>query len=183
MAPVQNEKDTNESGDERHGPDRFSTTSLDQYGTAPSDPLLIPFEGGSNVMVSSAGSSNRGGQQQQQQRDHNVRRRAPFVSRHRKALNHISSDSLKARRHSVPAYPLGMPLTHGIAEETSLCGRWTASCRETVADKSLDDWAGTFLPMYSWLKGYPWRTSAAQDLVAGLTGKWEKEAVKILLLG
>jgi sulfate transporter 4 len=105
-----------------------------------------------------------------------IRRRTPFVSRHRKALNHIDSDSRLARRHPVPSSrptASGGGGSGGTNDPTesiqNLLGKWTASCRDMYAEKSADDWMGTFLPMYSWLKGYPWRTAAVQDLVAGLT--------------
>eukprot|EP00977_Amphora_coffeiformis_P012894 scaffold3276_cov168-Amphora_coffeaeformis.AAC.11 len=168
MAPVQkNDEDTkdptSQSSVEQSSSDPLTTR--DQYGATTSDPLSTTrFEG--DVTVSSTGSSTP-----QQQDKNDIRRRAPFVSRHRKALNHISSDALEARRHPVPAH--GMPPAP--TEETSLCGKWTASCREAMAEKTPGDWLGTFLPMYSWLKGYPWRAAAVQDLVAGLTGKWERK--------
>ena len=38
-----------------------------------------------------------------------------------------------------------------------------------MEQKSFNDWMGTVLPMYAWLKGYPWKTALLQDLVAGLT--------------
>lgn len=126
------------------------------------DPL-IRFEeaAGEATTASSTGSSNNEVAVRQ-------RRTTPFVSRHRKALDHISTDSLEARRHPVPAHRIRE--AHSSTEHAQgLCAKWTTSCRETLAAKSPDDWLGTALPMYSWLKGYPWRTAAAQDLVAGLT--------------
>lgn len=163
MPPVQDrdtEAPSRHRDDQQHDLDPLAATPGNSDGAAPSDPTSnIRFEGpDANMTASSGGSSS----------SQDMRRRTTFVSRHRKALNHISSDALEARRHPVPAHR--QPSSDAILEDTSsCCAKWTASCRETMAAKSPDDWLGTILPMYSWLKGYPWRTAAVQDLVAGLT--------------
>ena len=131
--------------------------------SAGGDPL-IRFEGGltseDTNMTASTGSASH-------QIDEALRRRTPFVSRHRKALNHLNKDSREARRHSVPSE---RALQVDSAESIqNLCGKWAASLHENWSEKSADDWIGSILPMYSWLKGYSWRTTLPSDLVAGLT--------------
>lgn len=104
--------------------------------------------------------------------EESLRRRTPFVSRHRKALNHISADSLQARRHAVPSRAARSSDQDSNGDDnnsTTWWGKWALACREAMAEKGPNDWLGTILPMYVWLKGYPWKTALIQDLVAGLT--------------
>ena len=101
------------------------------------------------------------------------RRTNRFVSRHRKALDHMAQDSTQSLRHDVPA-----PLKNTDDDRSSrtsavggqLTGKFRASCRSAVADMdSWDSWLELLLPMTRWIKGYNWKKTFVQDLIAGCT--------------
>lgn len=140
--------------------------STPDYGASSTDPLIRFHEQQTNQTAS---STSEGSLRQ---------RRTTFVSRHRKALDHISSDSLLSRRHPVPAHNDNArshdnnnieSLAAHDDEPSSCCGKWARACQEKMTEKGPDEWLGTLIPMYKWLKGYPWKTALIQDLVAGLT--------------
>jgi hypothetical protein len=157
-------------------PDQTDTTRR-TYGSngAQDDPLVRQDNeaASTNATFSSTGSSN----------ESLIRNRGPvrrpFVSRHRKALNHIATDSVQNLRHPVPSNRRSGDDEAGGEEEAPVehaawlcCQKWTAFCREMCCDnsqKTTSQWVETFLPAWSWLKGYPWQTALVQDLIAGMT--------------
>ena len=101
--------------------------------------------------------------------EENLRRR-PFVSRHRKALDHIAVDSTESRRHTIPETPLRV--RRGQEEESigeaGPRDRLMNICFEEKP-ASISDWVSVFLPSWKWLRVYDWRTTLFSDVIAGLT--------------
>ena len=101
-----------------------------------------------------------------------------FVSRHRKALDHIAVDASQAYRHDVPS-PLNNNPEGGddfssrasfAAASGQIGGKFRASCQSAVAD--MDSWDSLIeklLPMTRWIKGYSWKETFIQDLISGCT--------------
>ena len=104
--------------------------------------------------------------------NNNVRQR--FSTTHRKNLDRIQQDCASGfpRRHNVHD-----PNKKDIDEysESNYGGpeQWLEkhkqNVKEILKNKSIQDWAETFIPMLSWLKTYDWRSTLLSDVIAGLT--------------
>ena len=82
--------------------------------------------------------------------------RRPFVSRHRRLLDRIRTDSALSRSHAVP---VGSSNTDTLSGNSFL--RTDRIRRSQIVERAL--------PMWSWLKTYNWRSTLPKDLIAGLT--------------
>lgn len=105
-------------------------------------------------------------------------RRIPFVSRHRQELERIKEDATHSRSYPVPDFSkegfdeeddnqkerLGLldKVQNTVHDaQDSLCNY--------LSSRTRDDWIGTFLPCWRWLKSYRGRSKLLNDWIAGLT--------------
>lgn len=112
-------------------------------------------DGDDNTLMSGSHAGNA-----EEELNGGVRGRSLFQSIHRRNLNHINKDETLSKRHSVP-------------EVESTRKPFSAKVRDAFIDensskKTRDDWIGTFLPCYKWLRVYDWRTKLFTDILAGL---------------
>jgi hypothetical protein len=94
------------------------------------------------------------------------RRRTPFVSRHRRSLEHIQTDAQENRLHPVGRSRLSSP------QHEYAYGCWSkmkANITETFENKTTAQWVETFLPCWAWMKGYACKETLSKDVIAGLT--------------
>jgi sulfate transporter 4 len=87
------------------------------------------------------------------------RERLIFQSIHRRNLNHIATDEIQSKRYSVPEVGSGRKPFRTIARELMT---------EHMRPRSRDEWIGTFIPCYTWLRTYDWRAIFLTDILAGI---------------
>jgi sulfate transporter 4 len=87
------------------------------------------------------------------------RERLVFQSIHRRNLNHIATDGIQSKRHSVPEVGSERKPFRTIARELMT---------EHMRPRSRDEWIGTFIPCYTWLRTYDWRAILLTDILAGI---------------
>jgi sulfate transporter 4 len=113
----------------------------------------------------------------------NMFQHRPYVSLHRRNLQHLATDSTGQRRYTVPDRALHMheaasgddPNANGHAESSlednydsfQCCSKLATHCRDALEKKTCGDWTETVLPMWRWLKTYEWRRTLHKDLIAG----------------
>ncbi len=83
-----------------------------------------------------------------------------FQSIHRRNLNHINVDEIQSKRYSVPEV--------STSTRKGFRASFQAMVNENMRPRSRDEWIGTFLPCYNWLRVYDWRGFLLNDILAGL---------------
>ena len=122
------------------------------------------------------------------------RQRSRFVSKHRKALDHIRVDAVEARRYPVPYTDKDdkhsennetdgetvNSKAHNAPVESSdwfdqsvmiknRCDKFLSKHCEKYSKRRCGEWMDTFLPMCEWLRTYNFKTTFHKDLIAGLS--------------
>jgi high affinity sulfate transporter 1 len=91
----------------------------------------------------------------------NSKGRPRFQSIHRRNLNRITEDAAQGVKYTVPD------------KKAAEVKNWRQKAGEKIEERyhsrSRDEWIGTFLPCYQWLRVYDWRTKLFTDVLAGIT--------------
>ena len=98
-------------------------------------------------------------------------RQRRLLSVHSLTLKRIQDDAVGNRRHYVPEEDAQSIISR--PENDFGSRKWiekhTTNIYETTKNRSYSEWAETLLPIYKWLRVYPWKSTLPKDIIAGMT--------------